>query len=275
MIFYIIPGVTLLASVIGLAALVLRKFTQLASINVESIAGEQNAKARNKILLERLMRKAAAARRLAHGHLKPIGMMIKDRAQRVYERAREIEKETLKKAQPLKKIDLNQEIRDKLSEVERLVSIQEYQQAEDVAISVVVIDSENLDAYEHLVDIYVAEKEYKKARETARFLLKLLQKAKKTKLTTYSDHRLANCYANLGMVYDVENRKDYALINIKKAVELQPNNPRFLDFLLKISIMLKDKSLAFETFNSLKESDPDNQKLPDLEQQIYSIDTSV
>lgn len=271
MLFYTVFTILIIGAIVGILAIIIRKLPELASINIDSIASEQNIKARNKILLDRLKRKTIDASRMAGERLQPVSRMIKNKTQQLIEKAQEVERETLKKSQPLKKIDLNQEIREKLVEVERMASLEEFEKAEEMAISIITTDSENVDAYEHLIEIYREQKKYKEARETARYVLKLLQKAKKAKNPVYTDHRLANCYADLGYIYELEGRMNYALANIKKAVELQPHNPRFLDFLLKISIMLEDKGLAFEAFNALKETDPNNKKLPELEKQVIDL----
>lgn len=268
MIFYFIPLLVIALSILGIIFIIGRKLPNLAAINIESISKETTIRVKNKILLDRLYRKGLVVRKYIKELLEPVKKNIADLAENLYQKTLELEKESLKKSQPLKKIDLVQGIKDKIEVIRKLMSDQDFKTAEDQAIAIIEIDNSNLDAYEILSEIYVEVKDYKKARETSRFLLKLLTKDKKNKET----HRVANCYSDLGWVYQLEGKNNLALNNFKKAVELEPNNPRFLDLLLKISIILKDKNLANEAFNSLKEADPDNQKLGDLKEEIGSIE---
>ena len=78
-------------------------------------------------------------------------------------------------------------------------------------------------------------------------------------------------YADLGWIYQLERKNTYALANFQKAVDCEPSNPRFLDLLLKISILLKNKDLAWRAYNGLKEADPENKKLPELKEEITTL----
>ena len=62
-----------------------------------------------------------------------------------------------------------------------------------------------------------------------------------------------------------------AIKNFKEALKLQPNNPKLLDLLLKISIMVKDKKIANSTLKLLKLADPENQKIQDLENEVNGL----
>jgi tetratricopeptide (TPR) repeat protein len=136
----------------------------------------------------------------------------------------------------------------------------------------VELNPRNAEVYEILTKIYLEKKEYKKAREVCRYLMKLLVKG--VGETAPEKHRLANCYSDLGWIYELENRPAQAAVNYQKAVDLEPNNPRFLDLLLKISIILKNKNLANRVFNSLRQADPDNQKLADIKEEIKNLPDS-
>jgi lipopolysaccharide biosynthesis regulator YciM len=210
--------------------------------------------------------------------LKPLFGGFKDRLNKFYQNILKLEKENLKESQmalhrsgPLKKIDLKQGIKDKLAEAEKLSAEQSFNDAEEICISIIELDPKNVEAYEILIKIYTEKKEYKKARETCRYLIKLLIKNKAEEEGSVEKHRLANCYADLGTVYQLEQKNSLALKNFQKAVDLESNNPRFLDLLLKISIILEDKNLALQVFNALKKANPDNQKLNEIKDQINQI----
>jgi len=271
MIFYIGPLIAILTSLVIIIYIVIKKLPNLAAINVESISKEKESKVRNRIMTDRLRRGALKFQRVLSEVSQPVATSLAGSWQKFYDKTLEMEKENLKKAQPLKKIDIKQDIKEKLAKAKGLMADQDFDQVEELCISVVSLDPKNLDVYELLTEIYLEDKDYKKARETCRYLLKLLLRGKFDSEGNGKKHRLANCYADLGTVYQLENRNNFALTNFKKAVQLEPSNPRFLDLLLKISIILRDKSLAVEAFNNLKKADPDNKKLPEIEEEIASI----
>lgn len=267
MIFYIIPTIVLIICLAIIASILYKKLPGIASINVESIAKETENKVRNKIILDRLNRSLVKFKNFSIEILKPFQRNLEELSKKLHQKAIEMEKESLKKSQPLKQIDLSQKIADNIAEVEKYIDREEYEQAENLCIDILEIDRKNPEAYELLLKIYIELRDYKKARETARYLVKLLGKVKDGE----NNHRLAKAYADLGYIYELEDKPDNALTNYQKAVELESNNPRFLDLLLKISIILKDKNLATEAFNNLKKADPDNKKLPELKEEIDNL----
>lgn len=266
MIFYIIPTLIIVASIAGIVYILLKKFPNIANINIETIAKEKESKVINRIMTDRLSRKVADSKKVAKEISQPILDVLGQGFNNFYQKITELEKKNIKN-QPLKQIDINQNVKDKISTIKGLLADADFTKAEDLAIEVIEMDDKNLDAYESLVQACIETKEYKKARETCRYLAKLLGKDD-------DNHRLANCYADLGTIYELENKISLAMKNFQKAVELEPNNPRFLDLLLKISIILKNKPLAQEVFESLKKADPDNGKLTELKEEINGIKTA-
>ncbi len=268
MIFYIIPFTIIVVSFLIILFIIIKKFPSLANINIETISEEKESKVINRLILDRLARKYNFLKKFLSKYFIPLGKIIKQNFEILYNITVDLEKKTLKQSAPLKQLDLTQDIKEMVSETKQLLVEREFLKAEEKCISILEIDDKNLDAYEILCEIYTESKDYKKARETCRYLSKLLLKADKEKV---DNHRLANCYADLGWIYQLEDRNNYALTNYQKASELEPNNPRFLDLLLKISIILKNKNLALQVFNSLMEADPENQKLADLKQEIDNL----
>src|SRR3989344_6860539 len=262
MLFYIIPIIIIIMCLAVIAWIVVPKFPKVAIINVGSIAKERETQVINRIMLERLRRHWHATYSFFTTVFGPIAKTVTNQIIQYYRHLLELEK--MNRTQPLRKLDVGQEIADKLALAEKLIAEGNYEQAEEFCIDVIELDRHNLTVYELLTDMYLRKKEHKKARETTRFLLKLLQKQN----GDADKHRLANCFSNLGWVYQLEHRYQYALPNFQKAVELESNNPRFLDLLLKISIIVRNKNLARQVFHSLRQADPDNQKLPGLKVEI-------
>jgi len=273
MIFYLIPSVIIFICFSVIIFILYKNFSALSAINVESIVQEKEAKVKNRIILERLTRNYLSAKRFVLVIFKPIWESIQKTASDFYQKIIELERKNIN-PQPLSEIDIHQQTKDKLEEVNKLILAGELDKAENACVAIVKLDSRNLDVYKLLTDIYLEQKEYKKARETCRYLLKLLTKNKSKINTGDSKYILANCYADLGWIYQLEGRNTYALSNFEKAVGLESNNPRFLDLLLKISIILKNKKSALQAFSSLREADPENQKLTDLKVEIDNLPDS-
>ena len=76
--------------------------------------------------------------------------------------------------------------------------------------------------------------------------------------------QLAGIYCNL------ENYQQAFLI-AEQAGLIEPNNPRVLDFLIKISIIVQDKEAALRAYKQLKEVNPENQKLSEIKEKISQL----
>ncbi|MCX6743398.1 MAG: hypothetical protein NT116_04145 [Candidatus Parcubacteria bacterium] len=60
-------------------------------------------------------------------------------------------------------------------------------------------------------------------------------------------------------------------MNLEKALGLEPNNPKYLDLLITISLIIKYKNLAKQSLERLKEANPDNAKIEEFQAQIKEL----
>ena len=83
---------------------------------------------------------------------------------------------------------------------------------------------------------------------------------------------VASRFAKLAAL--LENEKQYApaLEAMQQAVELESQNPKYLDNLTELAIMVGNKELAEEGYGKLRLVNPDNQKLPLLKEKIQSLE---
>jgi predicted Zn-dependent protease len=65
---------------------------------------------------------------------------------------------------------------------------------------------------------------------------------------------------------------DEALEYTRQALDAEPNNPRYLDLILDLSIMRKDKNLAKSSWEKLSAANPDNKKLPEWLARIEALE---
>ena len=65
---------------------------------------------------------------------------------------------------------------------------------------------------------------------------------------------------------------DESLEYTRQALDAEPNNPRYLDLILDLSIMRKDKNLARISWEKLSAANPDNKKLPEWLAKIEALE---
>ncbi len=258
-------------SLAAIIFIIIKRIPDLTTINTESIPEERESKVRNRIIVERLARKLANFINVITTFWHPISETLKDFFSDLYKTILDLEKKTQQQVRPLKTVEIKQLISEKLQSAKQHFDKSELVAAENDYIEVVRLDPKNIEAFEGLSQIYLANRDYKKSRETVRYCVKLLGKKITSDTPKEEKHRLASCYADLGNIYQLESKNQLAFANFAKATELEPNNPRFLDLMLKISIMLKNKEAAWRAFNALSETDPGNQKLSDLRQEIEAL----
>jgi len=145
------------------------------------------------------------------------------------------------------------------------------------------IDPHNQEVYKILADVYTEQKEYEEAKETLEYLLKLthnnkaavfsslanlakergnLKEAEEEYLKSISlsaDNYLY--FISLAEVYLELEEYKYALETAQRALILANNNPKILDFLINVSIIIQDKELAVKYLDRLKEVNIDNKKI--------------
>ena len=82
----------------------------------------------------------------------------------------------------------------------------------------------------------------------------------------------AEIYFNLALVHKEADQLSEAREKLSEALKISPNNPRYLDTMLEISIMKKDKILAQSTYDKLAEVNPENKKLKEWERKIEEME---
>ena len=171
-------------------------------------------------------------------------------------------------------------------EIEELIKQDKLHDAEEKYIEIIGRDSQNLKAFSGLGDLYFEQKNLDEARQTYLHALKLSEqnfdqaaKAQKRQdaglapTTEIQDNttELAGIYFDLACVNRAAENLKEATENINKALKLEPNNPRYLDTWLEISIINKDKGSALDAYGRLKKVNPENQKLAQIKKEINEL----
>ncbi len=295
MFYNTIPLIIVGLSLGGIIFIIARKLPVLAALDADSIPQVKEATVKKNLLDERLKRKL----REFFAKLKPIVKFLSDKSgagfKRLYQRALELERKYQRQSPAMLAGGAEEQaekIRELLSQAEELFNAGKYLEAEQKYIEIIALDNKNIEAYKGLGELYLEQKDYDQAKETMEFILKLnkddartyarlgaitsqkgnLEEAKEYYLKSLAlSSESAAAHVDLGLVCQATGDKEEAFKCLQKASEIEPNNPRYLDLLLEMAIMLGRKGLAEETFKKLKEVNPENQKLKDLQKEIKKM----
>lgn len=262
--FNIVPVVIILLSLVLIIVTIVRKFPTLAMIDVSTIRKERDIKTKEKIIQERLERQLKSFFTKISPSIRKVVGVLRDAFRSLYKKIQKLESALEEKTKPKSKqeaLKLQNRLEGKLAEAEELFVEKKIKEAEEKYIEVISKDPKNVDAYKGLIQIYRSQDEEQKVRETSSFLLKILK----------DDKEKADIYCLLGEFYRDRKELNQAMKYFRKALSLQENNPKYLDFLLDLSIMVENKDLALDTFEKLHVVNPDNQKLPEYKEKIEKL----
>ncbi len=250
-------------------AIILKKFPALAILDINNMPGEKEAKFKDQIIKQKVERDLA---RLS-GKAGRVWLFISRRIS-----------EFLKSSQEeLKKIKLNYKSTAKISFVEKqkmikdlflayadLLKKEKLNEAEEKLVEIISLDQKNLNAFFKLGALYDEQKKWSEARQTYEYALKLARQFKDDEMIM-EDLTLQEIYFSLSWVEREAGDLEAALENIREALELEANSPRYLDLILDLSIIKKDKELALTSLEKLAAVNPGNQKLGEWKDKIDSL----
>lgn len=280
MIQFLIPAVIVLIAVIIITVIIIRHFPQAASIDLDALPAEQEAAMKAALMERRLKRKILDFKNRLLPIFRKLGLAFSKMGKNVHKRVSQMEQKYRQKPHSMtseQQQDVKQKIRQLIEAAHQYLEQDNLPEAEAKFIEVLSWDARNIEAYLGLGDVYLEKKEYTQAKETFIYLLKLVkaQEAGDDSLTRFSaglseaqisevHYDYARCLEYLG---DLEGAKR----EIEKVLVRDANNPKYLDKLVELNILLKDKAEAREAFALLKEVNPNNQKLLSLEERIRNI----
>lgn len=269
MIYNILPIIIIAVCLAIIISIIIKKFPELKALNVDSIPEERDAKVKEKIISNRVNRKTQAFFNKAAAFFFPIIGKIKENFRRLFQKVSELEKQYEKKESIFteddkKTIDLR--VKELLAAAETFKEKSQLLDAEKKYIEIITLDSKNLDAYEGLAKIYLQKKEFDQAKETYIFLIKAAEKTK-----NFSPIKLAVFYFDLAEIFKNSDKMNKCFDLMKKVISLDTNNPKYIDFYLDCSIILKRKMDAMRALKHLKQINPENRKIVDFEKRIGEI----
>lgn len=306
MLFSLIPLLIIFISLGGIVYIIIKKFPQLAALEVEKIAEVKQAKVKQELALQRFERSLknfnAKAKKLL-GYLSFFSTVWEKSQDKFRKKVYQVQEKYKKTViEELEKKDKEEIYLEPVAKEDTVVALLEqaeqaflkgdYSFAERKYIDVIKKDPRNVEAYRGLGKIYFDQDKYKEAYETFKFLIKLNPQDSRAynrlgmiaeRMLNYEeaaeffeeaiklDKTLAIRYYDLGRIYAKLNKPAAALKSFLKSVKIEPNNPRYLDQLLEMSIITRDKDMALQILAKLEEVNPQNQKLTEFKERILEI----
>jgi len=255
------------------------------NINVANLPQFQTKQKKQDILKTRFKRDLSKAFTGWRGASLPARDKVFDWFKDNYSKLKELEKDLRRRSrqQLTSALNISQTVDDLLVKGKNALNSEEYDKAEEHLLEALSVDQYNIEVYKVLADVYREKKEYAQAKETLQYLLKLthnedsgvftslaqishvrgnLKQAEEEYLRSISlsDENHFNFLALAEVYLELEDHEQ-ALETAHRALLLAPNNPKILDFLINISIIIQDKELAEKYLAKLTEVNPDNQKI--------------
>lgn len=263
--YNLIPIILILVSLSVIIVIVVRKFSALASLDVENIPAEKENIVKERIISTRFKRNIIKWSSKILAILRFISEKGGVLSRFIFNKLIEL-KDRYAKEEVQQIEDKEEKIEKLYKESQELVKEEYYQEAEKKLIEIIGLDSKNLASFKALGGLYYQMKKHEEALETFKHALKLIQEDKAA-----DPSQEAEIYFNLALAHKEKENFKEALDELKKVLKIEPNNPRFLDTALEISIIKKDKSMALDAYEKLKEANPENKKLDEWKRKIKNL----
>ncbi len=288
-ILLVVAGISFLL----MLATIISKLPQLARVNVGQEKDKKIAQVKDALLEQRLKRRfSGVAVFFKNKFLSKFFNGLKN----VYHKTMALEKKykgdkSVKKMLRLESGAKEKELNNKIVDADELVKQENLEEAEKIYLEVAAVEPKNAKAFLGLAKIYLKRKDFEHARELYSYVLKLdkqtdralkglgnvaagegnWEEAKHKFEESLESNEHPGYYLELAEAeYNLGN-PGKALTSIRRASEIEPNNPKYLDFLIDAAIINKNKILALDAFNKLKKINPDNNKLDEFKKRIQEM----
>ncbi len=185
-----------------------------------------------------------------------------------------------------------EEIRTIMQNGDYALEQKDYDTAEAAFISVIRIHPKAGAAYIGLGNVYFAQNQFVEAKESYLFanrldpnndalMMKLGELCEEKHdvdgaISYYQQAVLINDsissrFFRLAELLQQEQQYSTAQVAVEQAVELESQNPKYLDKLVECSILVGDKDAAMSTFQQLRMVNPENQKLSVFQDRIAAM----
>lgn len=243
----------------------MRHFPALAILDVDNIPEEKERLIKEKIIKDRMKRKFSFFDKFFSDILNFFNKF----SNIFWSKLSKLQEEQKKKQeeQVLLEISLEDKIKILFSQADDFIKNENWIEAEKKLIEIISFDDKNFTAFLELGEVYHFEQKWQEAKQTLLYALKLAEiYPEKADLL-----EVANLNYSLALINKALNDIDEAVLNNSKSLDLDQNNPRYLDLMLDLCIIKKDKNLAIEYLNRIKEVNPDNNNILEWEEKINEL----
>ena len=323
--FSILPLLLIIVSLGIIIAIIVRRYPQLILLDLETLPEREQKKKKRELFTRRAKKRSEAKNaKLVRSLGEPLGAWWKKTqetfrryTQRVWNDTKGIAssttkkfeknispKQIIKKTQGVEPIEVSttkssslggshgEDMRSILQHARRAVQDEAWEKAEALYIKVIRQDTQNIEAYEGLGDVYLAQGQRDEAKETYVFLAKLAPNfdAVRIKLGHLAEEdgdtkKAIEWYQEAVLINDSNAEWFAALADLffsieeyipaqealGEAVELAPTNKGYLDKFVETSILVQDISGAEEAYQKLRMQDSEYVRLPMLRDKIDQI----
>lgn len=268
MIYFVSLGL-ILAGIIIVFVIISKKFSFLASIDLNQIAREKQAEVKKRIINEKFKRNINIFFSKIFALFKPIFSIIAKIFNLLYNKLVNLKANYDDESSRLSE-SAGSRLAILFAEAEDFVHKSELAKAESKYIEIIGLDSKNLKAFQALGDLYYDRGSYQEAEQTLEHGVKLLEQKKRFD-RNIKPLDVAKAYFSLGLVASAMSDNLKSLANIKKSLEIEPNNPRYLDKACEVCLNLKDSASALEYCRKLEKANPSNKKLKEFKDKIKEL----
>lgn len=290
----------LLASLVTVATVIVRKFPQVANLDLESLPFEIEARKKQNILRQRLESQSKQIEKKLKKRFAPLikfwgkvqlqFRIYVGKVERLLHHEQRLKlREALKNVAPETK---QERLDDLISQGQEALAAGSFNQAEELFITAIKLDAANAAAYRGLADTYRKKGSYDEAMQTYAFVLKLKpeddsalvqmaelseQNGKLESAIEYYERAavlndsLSPRFYHLAELLLKVNQPETAKEAVLSAVELEPKNPKYLDLLIETAILASDRKTADAAWQEFRLINPENQKIEEFRSRIDQL----
>lgn len=246
--------------------IIFRHFPALAVLDAENIPEEKERRIKEKIIKERMRRKFIFLNNFFKkfsDFFNKVSNIFWTKLENWRDRKKEEQME-----KTLSEVSSEERIKMTFSIAEDFINQENWIEAEKKLIEIIGLDDKNFMAFSDLGKVYQAQEKWQEAKQTLLYAVKLAE--------LFPDKASLNDFSNLNYSLALINQElgdiSSAINSLNKALENDPNNPRYLDLMLNLCIMKRDKNLATEFLERIKKVNPQNNNISDWAEDINKIE---
>ncbi len=277
-----------------------KKTPQLSNLDVDSLPQEKTSRKKHEIITKRIEARSREVKIKLGDKLRPLDKLWRQSQLkfRVYVGKIEhlIHHEQMIKTKQEQSLLTSEEkevkLKNLIQEGEKNLQLDNLDKAEHAFISAIKMNVKAAAAYRGLAEVYLQKDSTEEAKQTFIFLLRLEPEndAVMVRLAEMAESQnnieeaieyyqravvandsLSPRFAHLAELLLKVNQPLVAVEAILQSVELEPQNPKYLDLLIETAILCQDNKLATQAYQNLRLVNPENSKLADFKGRIDKI----